>query len=411
MGKPPTTLNLLRVDDVGLDDLPEHADFVPTRPGSFFPNDDVGLAFGPNGLESVRAWVVNTTSMQCDTVWHITQAGPSPEKCIGGEFDGGCSTAMATIVHLTHASGEDTVARQIDALRWVYAWRVDDDHVAVAEATYNVPHPERTGADIEMMRTVCEDFVCGPEFAGRPRLAATPLKPSMAAPPDGIDGPTTPSPVPSTASVLESAFSSLSADQPQRRSALEQPVYRAAVAALMALYIVVALVLYVSHRHASALYGEALTFQSRAEISMLAQLSDRLSEGDYGEVQSELQSFATRQHFKAAAVSNARGRVVAIAGDVPDVRIGDTPSEQLVKTARVSALITTGTVLQGHLYTWGAPVLAASSSGAYTAAGVVICTLFTGVTLWWLRRRAESGDGLHRNDTSTAAQAFSRWRW
>ena len=362
--------------------------------------------------------------MQCDTVWHITEAGPWPEKCISGEFDGGCSTAMATIVHLTHASGEDTVARQIDALRWVYAWRVDDAHVAVAEATYNVPHPELTGADIEWMRTVCEDFVGGPEFAGQPRFAATPLKPSMAALADGIDGPTTPfltsltspllttaPPAPSTASVLESAFSSSNADQPSRQSALEQPVYRAAVAALMALYVVVALVLYVSHRHASALHGEALLFQSRAEIGMLAQLSDRLSEGDYGEVQSELQSLATRQHFKAAAVSNARGRVVAIVGDVPDVKIGDTLSEPLAKTARVSALITTGTVLQGQLYTWGAPVLAASSGWAYAAAGIVICTLFTGVALWWLRRRALSGDGSRANDATTPAHAWRGWRW
>lgn len=410
MGKPPTTLNLLRVDDVRFDDLPEHADFMPTRPGPCFANGDVELAFGPNGLESVRAWVVNTTSMQCDTVWHITEAGQWPETCIGGEIDGGCSTAMATIVHLTHSSGEGTVARQIDALRWVYAWRVDDEHVAVAEATYNVPHPERTGPDIELMRTVCEGFVCGPEVAGRPRFAATPSKPAMATSPGGVDGATTPCLAPFTATVPESAFSSLSADRPPRQSALEQPVYRAAVVALMALYAVVALVLYLSHRHASALYGEALLFQSRAEIGMLAQLSDRLSGGDYGEVQSELQSFATRQHFKAAAVSNARGRVVAIVGDVPDVKIGDMPSELLAKTARVSALITPGTVLQGQLYTWGAPVLAASSGGTYTAAGVVICILFTGITLWWLRRRAESEDGLHGNDTSTAAHAFPRWR-
>lgn len=383
------TLNLLRVEDTRLEDLPEHADFMPTRPGSFFPNGDVELAFGPNGLESVRAWVVNTTSMQCDTVWHITDAGSWPEKFTGGEFDEGCSTAMATIVHLTHASGEDTVARQIDALRWVYAWRVLDDHVAVAEATYNVQHPERTGADIELMRAVCQNLVCGPEFAARPRFAVTPTKPTMAATSEGIDGPTSPWPAPSTASVQGSASSASTVDQPPRRSALEQPVYRAAMVALFALYAVVALVLYVSHRHASALYGEALLFQSRAEIAMLSQLTHRLFEGDYGEVQSELQSFATRQHFKAAAVSNARGRVVAIVGDVPGLKIGDTQSGQLAKTARVSALITPGTVLQGQLYTWGAPVVAVSSGGAYIATGVVICTVFTGVTLWWLRRRAK----------------------
>jgi hypothetical protein len=60
-----------------------------------------------------------------------------------------------------------------------------------------------------------------------------------------------------------------------------------------------------------------------ADGALVHGLSVAMATGDYGEVQTELSQFHALGYFGAAAVVNERGRVVALDGPLPGVRIGE----------------------------------------------------------------------------------------
>jgi len=93
---------------------------------------------------------------------------------------------------------------------------------------------------------------------------------------------------------------------------------------------------------ACAALGAWLFAKSNLEISrvrtlmdaaMLRSLSLALAKNDYGEVQETLSTYGDSGYFSQAAVSNVRQRVIAVAGNWPNVRIGQSVPNEIASEA------------------------------------------------------------------------------
>jgi hypothetical protein len=69
------------------------------------------------------------------------------------------------------------------------------------------------------------------------------------------------------------------------------------------------------------------------DAAVLRSLSLALAKSDYGEVQEMLSTYGDSGYFSQAAVSNAKQRVIAIAGDWPNVQIGEPLPDQIARAA------------------------------------------------------------------------------
>ncbi|MBV8211294.1 MAG: hypothetical protein JO133_14660 [Burkholderiaceae bacterium] len=76
---------------------------------------------------------------------------------------------------------------------------------------------------------------------------------------------------------------------------------------------------------------EMLRIRALMDTAMLRNLSLALAKADYGEVQETLSAYSDSGYFDQAAVSNAKYRVIAIAGDWPNVRIGEPVPGQIAR--------------------------------------------------------------------------------
>ncbi|HZF80446.1 MAG TPA: hypothetical protein VEZ89_11725, partial [Rubrivivax sp.] len=312
----------------------------------------MGSVFGALGVEEVCASMVDTDSMTFESCWRITVHGGVMRVTPAQGPESSFPAAMATIVHLNHLPGEQIVTRKLDPCRWVFAWRIDDRRVAVAEANYREPRNEQTDADSSLMRLLCDSGMQTGQLetaeavndhsstlppAKRPTGKATHTTGAAHA------GPTTTSTAPRTAGapamavmrtasipVVPTAPNSTVAsrrrakpdrawpanDMPPAAPAASVWSYRMLVLAVFSVYAGIAALVALSHRDSTVLQAEAARLQARADATMRQRVDETLASGDYGEVQFELDRLAALKHFNGAAVTNARGRTVAVAGEV-----------------------------------------------------------------------------------------------
>jgi len=358
-------------------DRRDPADFQATQPPALAEGMD--FAFGPLGVEEVCASMVDTDSMTFESCWRITHRGGvirvSPAQGPQGSFP----AAMATIVHLNHLPGEQIVARKLDPCRWVFAWRIDERRVAVAEANYREPRNEQTDADGALMRLICDTGIrTGQlETAEAVNDHSTTLPPAQRPPERAARvtsaphaEPATPTPAPRTVgapamAVMRTASIPVVPSAPQstpasrQRARPDRPAaptndipppapaasvwsHRMLALAVFSVYAGMAALVALSHRDSTVLQAEAARLQARADATMRQRVDETLASGDYGEVQFELDRLAALKHFNAAAVTNARGRTVAIAGEVPDVRMGNVLPPDVAATGRALPLPTVG---------------------------------------------------------------------
>ena len=71
------------------------------------------------------------------------------------------------------------------------------------------------------------------------------------------------------------------------------------------------------------------------DTAVLRSLSLALAKSDYDEVQEMLSTYGDSGYFAQAAVSNAKQRVIAIAGAWPNVQIGEPVSDQIARAAEI----------------------------------------------------------------------------
>jgi hypothetical protein len=78
---------------------------------------------------------------------------------------------------------------------------------------------------------------------------------------------------------------------------------------------------------------DILHVRTLMDAAVLRSLSLALAKSDYGEVQEMLSTYGDSGYFSQAAVSNAKQRVIATAGNWPNVQIGEPVPDQVARVA------------------------------------------------------------------------------
>ena len=330
---------------------------------------DMALMFGQLGVASVRASVVDMDSMAFQSAWSVTEKGEVGEDFLGKGLDSTFPAAMATIAQMGVAPPEQTVVRKLNPRHWAFAWRIDERLVAVAEARYRDQRDMMSPADTALVRLICDTGIRARQTEGdspRPR----PLPPSAARDHPHLQWP-----------------------EVDRRQAPQLALSTRIGVLLMALSALLALglALFVAPRardEAQAMQAEVVRMQAMGNKSMVNTLATVLATGDYGELQTALASYGSLGYFQTAVITNARQRVVAVVGSVPDTRIGDGIPPALARSANATEL-SLGTERYGQLLLEGVPPAAAPAGGSRVVSMVAlaICLLAAaGVLLLVLRR-------------------------
>ena len=113
---------------------------------------------------------------------------------------------------------------------------------------------------------------------------------------------------------------------------------RRVVLAVLVLGLVVAGILLPLRQSSTSMRMELAQVQAQTDATMTQVVGNALAEGDYGEVQAELASFEALKYFESALVTNKRGRVIAAAGPIRGVRMGDPLTAVAARNARVIEL-------------------------------------------------------------------------
>lgn len=346
------------------------ADAVPV-PAPFGPlAADMARLFRSLGLQSFRASVVETASMAYEAVWLMGENGEVTEEVDRSRMDSAFPGSNALVQRLANASFDETIDQPFGARRCVYAWRLDAAHVIIAEARYHERHDRTRELDIAAARLVCSAGLIGRQDEARLGATAPPL--------NWVRSPAADAPAPSRGTVLTGLGLSLAA---------------AGLSAWLALTALPAVRDETQHitRHATQL-------RSMADDTLSHALTTALAGGDYGEVQNQLGSFETLGYFRGALITNARQRVVAIAGQVDDtLRIGIELPDGTVPKAAVRDL-TQGAERFGRLVIVKPATTEPSLSDMAplrTVAGVVsgAAALAALMMAWALRRRGGSAAG------------------
>ena len=347
-------------------DTPPDRGFLPTVPPSLEPDPRLTAALlATLGVVTVRASLMELATMSCQLNWSINEHGEADDNNNGHSGpDSQFRITMATIVQLKDTPAAETLTRRLDPRRWAFAWRVDARRVAVAEACYQLAHIEHSDDDTALLRQICDAGLQVTSF-GTTAAAGGALELAASTDSRDDDGP-------GASAHRDAAHSDQAGHRARsaprsaaaRQLAVKLPL-RWGMLALLLLCLGAAAVFVLAHRQADSMQGETLQLRAQAEATMSTRLGEVLAGGDYGEVQGELETFATLKYFEGAVVTNARRRVVAVAGDVKGVRMGDPVSPEAAKGARLSSLATRGQPTDAELMTWGGvrnPLLAPIAS-------------------------------------------------
>ena len=350
-----------------------HEDFSPTLPSFVEPEVSREVAELMEQLDvlAMRTSLIDLESMDCRSSWNIrfddAQAEDSAERAHDSTFH----NSMATIIHLNKVPAGQTLSRMLRPQRWAFAWRIDERCVAVTEACYRTPRAEQRAGDPELVRLICDAGIRAGIFesseAMNDRSTEIPRESERPAggartPPGGLEE------IPETTGG--------GASQPNRTGTGTGARYPHGALALLVGGLLSAALLMASHHNATATHAEAVRLQTQAENTMTQRLTNVLSNGDYGEVQAELDSFAALKYFDGGVVTNVRQRAVAIVGDFTGIRIGDPVPATVERSARVFDLGGAGSAAKGQLLTWGASgprTVSYTSQRTVLAGGLVVC--------------------------------------
>lgn len=373
----------------------QRAEFEHTKPSEATPADDIAMLFEAFGVQTLRASLVELGSMRCTHTWHITEAGAMVEDVIDKESDRALPTAMATIVKLSLAGPEHTQSRELDPFCWAFAWGVEERHVAVVEAQYRSARSAHSDADAVLMRQVCGVGVrTALASAGGATPDADPCLASPSAVPARRDG------QPAGAKVRSRTSSPLPVVSTgrQRGTSSWLGLSQSVALAVLALGLATAGLVVALLQSATALQTASAQVQAKADATVKELVGKALAEGDYGEVQAELATFESLKYFDSALVTNARGRVIAAAGPVQGVRMGDPLAADVAASARVIELSNSATRI-GQLLVWEravtrAPGLAGKSLTTKALLIAVVAAAIAAVVLLqlWRRQRRDTAD-------------------
>lgn len=285
--------------------------------------------FGQLGVHSFRATEVDLESMATQSAWSISDHGEFNCDPLDDGPNSAFLAAMDTGTELRNAPAEHTVVRKLSPRLWAFSWRLGPHRVVVAVARYREKRDVQTEIDIALVRLIC---------LARMRVSRRDTESSSAKLPK-LEWP----------AIDRRRDGNLPTAVRNHGLSLLLLVV-SALAALWVALIAVPRARYV----AEALQTDAARLQAMADKTMTNALSAALATGDYGEVQDALSSFQALGYFQGAVVTNARQRVVSIAGPVGDARIGGSLPETVTSAARLIAL-TQGSERHGQLVLFDTP--------------------------------------------------------
>ena len=287
------------------------------------------------GVQSLRASVVDLSSMVLQSGWSIAETGEVSDSIMERTLNSVFPGASARLSQLAQASDEDTMVQKLSPRRWAFAWRLDARHAAMTEVQYQDRRDTISEGDTTLVRLLCNTGI-------RAGLAAAPA---------------------ATAAQAQA----LAWPQVDRRARNKQSTINKWVPGLLVASALVAawLALVALPRYTSAATAQQTEVAKRltmADNTMTHGLATVLSSGDYGEVQTALSFYEAQGYLQSAAVTNAKQRVVAAVGPIDRLRIGDPVAADFASTARQLEL-NLGSEKLGVLLMVALPAAAAESPG------------------------------------------------
>jgi hypothetical protein len=248
--------------------------------------------FNPFESRTVRAALIDLQSLDCKESWSIANCVVVADDRSERGWNATSPGFAAIVDRISLAAIGEVSVKQVGLQRCLYFWRIEPELVVVAE----VSSPGRLpSSDVE---PALVKEICSAAMRVRQNTAAFQAR-----------------------ETADAASSSADVRSPSARSLWIKAGW-ACVASLLA----------------CAAFGAWLFAKTNLEIvrvrtlmdaAMLRSLSLALAKSDYGEVQEMLSTYGDSGYFSQAAVSNARQRVVAIAGNWPNVRIGEPVPDEI----------------------------------------------------------------------------------
>ncbi len=280
------------------------------------------------------------------------------------------------------------VIRSVNLRRWEVSWKAADGTLYEASVRYRRPRPTlEEDSNLEQLMALCESGLVSGGGLGSERSgehSAPPL--SLEAPLSRERRATLRTPKARVEGVHQTSQRS------QMRSTSSLPP---AVAFLLILCGVTGATIFIlCSWQTKVLADELLTHRVRIESALTARLDDKLAQGDYGEVQAELDALLALEYFDGAVVTNTQQRVIALAGRVTGSRIGSPVTS--TAGAKVIPLGVPNRPGSGQAITWGRPDLREAAIALLRqllalGAGLSITTAVGAALVWTRDRRQRIG--------------------
>ncbi len=285
--------------------------------------------FGQAGIASMRAAVVDLTSMNLQSSWSLNADREVQLETPEAAPDSAFVAARDASESLRDASPEFTMLRKLSPRVWSFAWRAGAKHMVIAEARYRDRRDTLDERDTAMVRLMFLSF-------------AQPVASEEGRPASGMPE-------------LEWPVVDRRRGRGWRSRLRNHrvPLVLLACSALLTLWLAL-FALPAAREQAGVQQAEAVRLQSLADMTMAKMLGAALASGDYGELQAELTMFHTLGYFPRALVVNAKARVVAAAGTGNEAPIGVAAPVALSSTAKVVPLLR-GSEQVGQFLSLGKP--------------------------------------------------------
>jgi hypothetical protein len=216
------------------------------------------------------------------------------------------------VEQLSQSAVGEVLVKKLGLHRSLYVWRIERRVVVVAEVSNVGPLPTED-VDAALVKEIC-----GAAIHARQTGAASRGHEAASRAPSGID---------------------------PRSQRARSPWVKAGWACVLAMLACAALGAWLlttavpgAHDIAAKTRSEMSRLRALMDTEMTHGLSLAMSKGDYGEVQEMLSTYADSGYVSQAAVTNAKERVVAIAGDWSKLQIGASVPDDVLRAAQTMDL-------------------------------------------------------------------------
>lgn len=300
---------------------------------------DIGRVLRELGVQTLRVSRLDTQSFEFQWARSITAEGDVHEADANRPLDSVFPGGSAAVAEITRRAAADITVQKHSPRRWLLAWRADGDQANLVDAQFYEKRDTLSDLDTALLRLVCH------------------ISTHQAQATDADDG-------------SGDNHSALVWPQVERRARPAASLGPALAWGLMVCSVLACawLALVAAPQAGQQALARQADFMALRDGTMGRGLSAALATGDYGEVQSALQTFAELGHFQSAVVVNDKQRTVAIAGAVKSQRIGEPVAPAYAQSA-TSLKLATGSQQQGQVLFVAMP--AAEAAGVTASLGKV----------------------------------------